>query len=238
MKILCSLSSICFAIMSHSNSYAENKALVATNSLLLGNNWVCEDDDITNGIYRICNYFPIKSGNRWEYTTGERYFTDEKHTISSGHTGQLFSTDTYEYKMFINNSESGLIAVGSYEMPENEFSEFPTPLTLIPESMSVGQSYSYSFYSETITIKLEGEETITVPAGTFQTIRYKITSVNDENESYYTEIWFAKNIGIIKIDRENVYPPHTGCVFVCMANNDYNLVNTPAELTYINFDIQ
>ncbi len=236
MKIICSLSIICFAIMSHSNSYAENKALVATNSLLLGNTWVCEDDDITNGIYRICNYFPIKSGYRWEYTTGERYITNEKHTHPAGYTGQLYATDTYEYAMFMSNSKSGLKSVGNYELPEGEFYEFPTPLTIIPESMTIGQSYNYQFFSNDITIKFEGVETITVPAGTFQTIRYRLTGIDDENYSYYTDIWFAKNIGIIKVDREDVYPPNNGCMLVCRPDNNYTLVNTPAELISINFE--
>lgn len=31
---------------------------------------------------------------------------------------------------------------------------------------------------------------------------HKITIINDEQESYYTHLWFSKGIGIIKIDRE------------------------------------
>jgi len=125
--------------------------------------------------------------------------------------------------------------VGKYERPENELSDYPNPLILIPETMSMGESHNVTFFTDTFTTTLETRETITVPAGTFETIRYKITVVNDEQESYYTYLWFAKGIGIIKIDRENVYPPNSGCMFVCRPDNNYTLVNTPAELTSKNF---
>jgi len=180
--------------------------------------------------YKISEYFPINTDNRWEYTTGVRYFTNETYTNLSGHTGQLYATDTYEYAMFIKNSETGFMVVGKYERPENDFSDFPDPLILIPETMVVGETYNTTFYSDTITTTLEAKETITVPAGEFETIRYKITVVNDEQESVYTYVWFAKDIGIIKIDREDVYPSNSGCIFVCRPDNNYALVNAPAEL--------
>jgi len=182
-------------------------------------------------LYKISEYFPIKTGNRWEYTTGERYFTSETYTSPSGYTGQLYGTDTYEYAPFMNNSGNGLMAVAQYERPENELQEFQNPLILIPETMSIGETHSTTFDTNRITTILEKKELITVPAGKFETIRYKITMVNDEKESFYTYLWFAKGIGIIKIDREDVYPPNSGCFLVCRPDNNYTLVNTPAELT-------
>ena len=180
--------------------------------------------------YKISEYFPIETGYKWEYTTGERYFTNETYINTSGYTGQLYNTDTYEYAPFMNNSGNGLMAVAQYEIPEYELQKFETPFILIPETMAIGETYNTTFYTNKITTKLEKKEIVTVPAGTFDTIRYKITIVDDEELSFYTYLWFAKGIGLIKIDRENVYPPNSGCLFVCRPDNNYTLVNTPAEL--------
>lgn len=186
--------------------------------------------------YKISEYFPIKNGYRWEYTTGERYFTSHTYTNQSGYTGQLYGTDTYEYAPFMNNEGNGLMTVAQYEIPEYRLQQFEKQLILIPEIMSIGEKYITAFYTNKITTLLEKKETITVPAGTFQTIRYKITVVDDEQRSFFTYLWFAKGIGLIKIDRENVYPPNSGCLFVCRPDNNYTLVNTPAELTSYKID--
>lgn len=182
-------------------------------------------------LYKISQYFPIKTGNIWEYTTGERYFTSETYTNHSGHTGQLYGTDTYEYAQFMNNSGNGLMTVAQFERPEYELQEFTSPFILIPETMAIGETYKTTIFSSIVTTILESKEIITVPAGTFETICYKITIFNEEQKNFYTYLWFANGIGIIKIDREDVYPPNSGCLLVCRPDNNSTLVNTPAELT-------
>lgn len=122
------------------------------------------------------------------------------------------------------------MAVAQYEIPEYELQKFENTFILIPETMAIGETYNNTFDTSTITTTLEKKEVITVPAGTFETIRYKVTIVDDKDLSFYTYLWFAKGIGLIKIDRENVYPPNSGCLFVCRPDNNYTLVNTPSEL--------
>lgn len=187
----------------------------------------------TDKVYHFSDYFPVKAGNRWVYTTGERYFTDEFYTNAQGQRGILYATDTYEYEPFLIAGQ-GATTVSQYERRQNdsrELVEFPMALEFIPENMKIGESYNTLFFTIKITTTLESEENIVVPAGEFKTIKYKITITdNEDGYSYDTYIWLAKGIGFIKIDRESLLPPKDGCLLVCRPDNDFSIVNQPAEL--------
>ena len=189
----------------------------------------------TDKVYHFSEYFPVKAGNKWIYTTGERYFTDESYTNAQGQKGLLYATDTYEFEPFMLIGEGGAM-LAEYEGKQNgsgELVEFPMALEFIPEEMKVGESYSAQFFTTKFTTTLEGEETIAVPAGEFKTIRYKIKITDNDDGfiySYNTYMWLAKGVGFIKIDRENLLPPKDGCLLVCRPDNDFSIVNKPAEL--------
>ena len=191
----------------------------------------------TNTIYRFSEYFPVRSGNRWVYTTGERYFTDEIYTNAQGQTGLLYATDTYEHEyFFIPGNGAELLALYDQDPDGIEFQEFPENMQIIPEEMTIGESVSNSFFFTdlTFTSTLVSVENITVPAGTFETIKYKIKTTDSFDDgtlyNYDTYIWLAKDIGIIKIVRENLLPPKDGCILVCRFDDNFDLVNQPAEL--------
>ena len=74
--------------------------------------WVCPDDDEANGIYWICNYFPLNPNNRWRYTTGERFVLDNTQICTSGYSGILYGSNTYEYSPYMENGEDGLLFSG------------------------------------------------------------------------------------------------------------------------------
>lgn len=187
----------------------------------------------TNTLYHVSEYFPVQAGNRWVYTTGERYFTDETFTNDQGQTGLLYATDTYEYPLFMMINSGGTV-LAQYE--DHELSKFPIAMEVVPETMKMGESVtnSYPFAFLTRTTTLVSKETIIVPAGEFETIKYKVQESNYTDDgvpySYMTYIWAAKGIGIVKIDREDLFPPKDGCILVCRSDNDFFLVNQPAEL--------
>ena len=74
--------------------------------------WVCPNDDEGNGIYWICNYFPLNPNNQWQYTTGEYHVVNDVHTCSSGYSGILYATTTYAYSSYMHNGEDGLLFAG------------------------------------------------------------------------------------------------------------------------------
>ena len=205
--------------------------------------WKCQDDDEENGIYRICNYFPINPGNTWKFTTGDRIILNEERECN-GYSGLRFGTSSYEYSLFLQNAEDGLIANGCfYEMPEGEFQDLGLILKFANPEMQIGESVTTSFSDTTsVTSTLLGPESVTVPAGTFTALKLVIDMIDtnpNTNEqqycnSYKTTLWLAKGIGPVKIHRTDPDPPGNdicwGCMFVCRPDNDFSKVNSPAEL--------
>jgi hypothetical protein len=198
---------------------------------------VCLDDDVQNGIYRICNYFPLAKGNHWRYTTGDYTIMNETRTCSSGYSGVRYGTTTYEFEPFIAVNEEGFIFAGC-QYDEGILEDWGISIVFIGPQMQIGETVSTSIppgiisqYETTFDTILVGIETITVPAGTFNTLKFEIL-VNDIGKcSYKTTLWFGKGIGLVKIARTNANPANClGCMFVCDPNDDVTTLNTPAEL--------
>jgi hypothetical protein len=201
------------------------------------NEAMCKDDNEALGIYRICNYFPLDAGNKWKYTTGDRFVLDNKQKCSSGYTGILYGSNTYQYSPYMQNGKNGLLFTGC-QYDKGWLKDWGIRGMLIPASMKVGQTVSqywqpyfgdYGAYFDTTLI---GLETITVPAGTFNTLKILFEVNHDDGScSYKTTIWLVKGIGPVKIQRTDPNPPNClGCVFVCDPDNDLIKLNTPAEL--------
>ena len=114
-------------------------------------------------------------------------------------------------------------------------------LIFIPPQMQVGETVRkiYTFKPTVKTIfdtTFVGLETITVPAGTFDTLKMEFRIQDIGKCSYTNTIWLAKGIGLIKSLRTYANPPDClGCIFTCVPDNDVDKLNTPAEL--ISFDI-
>ena len=198
--------------------------------------FLCRGDDENAGIYRICNCFPLSPGNLWTYTTGDRFIQSETYTNASGLTGIRFASNVYEYEPFLAHTENGLEVLAQIENPEGTIFEFNPPFSLLPAAMKIGETMNKTLTwpdsSETIfATTLVGKETLTVPAGIFETLKIKI-EINDVGKCQYTTwLWLAKNIGMIKIHRTNPSPSDcTGCMFVCRPDNDLSKLNAPAEL--------
>ncbi len=197
--------------------------------------WVCPNDDEGNGIYWICNYFPLNPNNQWQYTTGEYHVVNDVHTCSSGYSGILYATTTYAYSSYMHNGEDGLLFAGC-QYKKGVFEDRGISFVLIPPHLKIGETVSNNLSDTTIfNVTLIGIETITVPAGTFTTLEIEMMVQDTGKCSYKTTVWLAKGIGMVKIHRTDANPADcTGCIFVC-AGDDLVKLNTPAEL--ISFDL-
>lgn len=191
----------------------------------------CSDDDVQNGIYRICNYFPLAAGNSWRYTTGNYTIMNETRTCASGYSGIRYGTTTYEYDDFIAVSEEGFMFPGCH-YNKGILEDWGISIVFIKPQMQIGETVSATIApgiihqnGTTLDSTLIGVETITVPAGTFNTLKFEIL-VNDIGEcSYKTTLWFGKGLGPVKIARTNANPANClGCIFC------FDKLNTPAEL--------
>ncbi len=200
--------------------------------------WVCPNDDEVNGLYWICNYFPLNPNTQWQYTTGEYHVVNSIRTCSSGYSGILYATDTYEYSPYMQNGEHGLLFPGC-QYDEGEFEDGGTHFVLVPPSISIGEVVRILTDERgTMDVEFVALETITVPAGTFSTLKMQWTrQPNAGGCSYKTTLWLAKGIGPVKIHRTDANPADClGCMFVCDPDNNIVGLNTPAEL--ISFDLK
>lgn len=200
--------------------------------------WGCPNDDEVNGTYRICNYFPLDPGNQWLYTTGNYYVVNDIHKCSSGYSGILFATDTFDYDSYIQNQSLGFVHAGC-QYYGDDLEDWGKRFVIIPPQMEVGQTATASlthFGQRTIMdTTLAGLESVTVDAGTFDTLKIELM-INDIGKcTYKTTLWLAKGIGPVKIHRTDPNPADCGgCIFVC--NPDESQLNTPAELVSYSVD--
>ena len=111
--------------------------------------------------------------------------------------------------------------------------------TFIPPQMHVGETASqymppgaFGEYGVYLDTTLVGLETITVPAGTFSTLKVEHMIQHDDGScSYKTTVWYAKGVGPVKIHRTEANPSDClGCIYVCDPDDDVIKLNTAAEL--------
>jgi len=105
--------------------------------------WDCQDDDVANGIYRICNYFPLDPNNEWNYTTGGRFISDDTRTCNSGYSGILYKTNTYEFSLYIQNGGYGFLYAGC-DSDEGIVEDSGISVTFIRPQMQIGETVSTS----------------------------------------------------------------------------------------------
>jgi hypothetical protein len=173
----------------------------------------CLDDDPYNGIYRMCNYFPLDPGNQWNYTTGNRFIPDDMRTCDSGYTGILYGTDTYEYSGYVQNKSYGLLFAGC-QYDEGIFEDWGVPMTFIKPDIKAGETVNAHVSPGgpgepgfDYDVRLVGEETVTVPAGSFDALKIEIVVRHDDAScSYKTTLWLARGIGPVKIHRTEADP--------------------------------
>lgn len=158
-------------------------------------------------------YFPtyIKNKLIYQSTFGdlELKITKEKDNYVFGYDSDKFK---YRQKLFVN--EKGLFVNETYQKikllllitKEGNY-VYDKPLLRIPFPIAIGQEWSWDgkefVNDETHTVKLKGKaartETITTPAGKFETLRVESTLETSNGSKNILTEWYAKDFGMVKM---------------------------------------
>jgi hypothetical protein len=158
-------------------------------------------------------YFPIELKKTLIYDSS---FGDLELKITKENNVHLFSYDSdkfkYRQKLFVN--EQGLFVNETYQKiklllfitKEGKY-VYDKPLLRIPFPVQVGQEWSWDgkefIDDETHTVNLRGKaskiETITLPAGKFETLKVETTLKTSEGTKNILTEWYAKDLGMVKM---------------------------------------
>ncbi len=185
--------------------------------------------------YNLTNYYPLNQGDTWTYSTiwggyeeTEVVLIDGTETFGSVDAVKMYfyyGAYDWEYNALLWTVEGQKDYKWVWDNG-TEYEIYTEPITNAPVEMSIGQTHQdfaeYIGYwndiqdwtgNETTTLTLLGVETITVPAGTFEALKFTYTNYwfDDEGGWYGTDSavnWLAEGIGIIKeIGNETEYDP-------------------------------
>ena len=168
----------------------------------------------------------MDAGNMWIFNRGEVFVTTGQTYNFEFYQGTRFIEKREEEDLYYYNGDDGILLVGVIDYDDEEVVDVShSPIKIANAAMCVGESVSSSVsaFSAVMVSTLDAVETVTVPAGTFaDALRFRIdVSGCDEDDEgdycAYTElIWFAKNVGPVKIERVEEMPVnHSGCILTC-----------------------
>jgi len=91
------------------------------------NTTTCQDDDTAQGIYRGCNYFPLDTGNMWNFNEITFTVSGATHTFSGGTGKRVNNLAGYcvSQDIFLASNDNGIVFFGTYERDESSYEEFP-----------------------------------------------------------------------------------------------------------------
>ena len=173
-------------------------------------------------------YLPAKAGATWTFGLGNTQIS-ESYTISHV-TPTSFQEDVentpLKYSIFWSCTSSGLVYPGTDN--NNMFTD-GTGVT-IPASINAGDQWTQTYSSKTdtyaISYKALGEESITVPAGTFTAMKIQKISVikgigsqSAINEDAFE--WWAAGIGTVK--KSTTYKSNTNTFGLDYVLQSYHL---------------
>jgi hypothetical protein len=180
--------------------------------------------DMLTATYRGSDYYPIDPK---DYVTnlGTISLTGEEYAFSGG-TGQRVyngSLACVPYDSFIGHtSEGDVVMYGRYNREDDLYTDMSegAPLILLPGNIQINDSWTYDYDSDTtINFSFIGWETITVPADTYVNCIKIRVDVQDSVDSFSNIHWYAKDVGIVKIERVNESTVgYSGCMSVTSDN--------------------
>jgi hypothetical protein len=161
----------------------------------------------------------LDTGNTWVFNDVTQTVSGDTHTFSGGtgkrvnYIGGLCAPQDG----FVADSQDGVVFYGVYDREERIYVDTQEPFVAFPREMQIGDSWVNTFRASTITYHFLGLETATVPAGTFHDslkIKVDIDDI-DPPGTHTTFMWYAKHIGLIKVERTSESPPgFEGCIAV------------------------
>jgi len=158
-------------------------------------------------------FFPIELKKTLIYDSS---FGDLVLKVTKENNVHLFSYDSdkfkYRQKLFVN--EQGLYVNETYQkiklllfLTKEGNYVYDKPLLRIPFPVKVGQEWSWDgkefIDDETHTVNIKGKaskiETITLPAGTFETLKVETTLETSNGTKNLLTEWYAKDLGMVKM---------------------------------------
>lgn len=158
-------------------------------------------------------YFPTELKQTLIYDSS---FGDLVLKVTKEKNVHLFSYDSekfkYRQKLFVD--DEGLFVNETYQKiklllfitKEGNY-VYDKPLLRVPFPVQIGQEWSWNgkefINDETHTVNLKGKaskiETITLPAGKFETLKVETTLETSEGTKNILTEWYAKDVGMIKM---------------------------------------
>jgi hypothetical protein len=158
-------------------------------------------------------YFPTEIKKTLLYNSS---FGDLELKVTKEKNVYLFSYDSekfkYRQKLFVN--DNGLFVNETYQKiklllfitKEGNY-VYDKPLLRIPFPVKVGQEWTWDgkefVNDETHTVNIKGKaskfETITLPAGKFETLKVETTLETSNGTKNLLTEWYAKDIGMVKM---------------------------------------
>ncbi len=158
-------------------------------------------------------YFPTELKKILIYDSS---FGDLELKITKENNSHIFSYDSekfkYRQRLFVN--DSGLFVNETYQKiklllfitKEGKY-VYNKPLLRIPFPVQVGQEWTWNgkefINDETHTVNLKAKatkfETITTPAGKFETLKVETTLETSEGTKNILSEWYAKDLGMVKM---------------------------------------
>ncbi len=182
----------------------------------------CSDTTIGYEEYTASDYFPIETGSTWVFQSNADDITqkvsNETHNFSGimgtrfeGSSGTCVNRDLYYVA-----DDQGVAIVGAYDADKEEYVDTGR-MVMIPAEVKVGESWTViGTVSMTATGTLLGLENISVPTSPAMELKkcLKIQFTVDSDEGSFTDIyWYAKHVGIVKIERISQDPlDYEGCM--------------------------
>lgn len=182
-------------------------------------------------------FYPVQEGWVWTYRSSP---SGETHTISTSGVTNTGFTQRYAFKSFSFESQwrcdaKGLaqpeyVQPGSVQGLQMNFKTKKASGVVIPPTLSVGTTWTYSYevsgeakrqtltirmnQSVSVTNKIVGQESVSVPAGKFSAFKVESTLTQQGtmsiggreqplNLNVKTTSWYAQGVGLVKSVSEN-----------------------------------
>jgi hypothetical protein len=159
------------------------------------------------------DYFPTDLKKRLIYDSS---FGDLELKVTRNNDTYLFSYDSnkfkYRQKLFVN--DEGLFVTETYQKiklllvitKEGKY-VYDKPLLRVPFPVQIGQEWSWNgkefINDETHTVSVKGKatkyETITTPAGKFESLKVESTLETSQGTKNLLTEWYAKDLGMVKM---------------------------------------
>lgn len=155
------------------------------------------------------SWFPLVEDARWTYdghfegtvyrnTLGLRKLRVDERTVLAFYDlgerieGQLLMGNMFGDELFRRDGD--VLYVADEHRPEEEH-------VLLRFPLRAGDTTEYRVGSRLTRTTVEGEDQVTVPAGTFDTLRLSVVVIYDSGDESRHTVWLARGVGLVKWKR-------------------------------------